>query len=112
MRAAGKNQERARTYLPVKLLSYSISSSFSCIIVRSVSMLLHSKFSIRSFKASSSFRIFLELSSVGLSAFSSSVGVDINVMLSVDMIVAIVCWISLSYDSKLSIAFCTLSMSV
>ena len=97
----------------LELLRFSISSSFSCIIVKSVSsMLSHSKLSIRSSNASSLCRMFSELCSMGLSACSTSISMDIKVMLSVVVMVVVVCWNSLSCDSNLLIAFCALSRSV
>ena len=54
-------------------------------------MLLHSKLSIHSSKASSSCRMFSKLSSIGLSACSSLVGMDIKVMLLVDVMLVVVC---------------------
>ena len=75
----------------LELLDSSISSLFNCIIVKSVlSMLSHSKISVRSSRASSSWRIFLKLSSIGLSASSPSVSTFITVMLSVDVMMMMV----------------------
>ena len=77
----------------LELLSSSISSLVNCIIVKSVSsMLSHSKFSIRSSRASSSWSKSSKLSSIGLSANSPSVSTFITVQLSDDvMVVVVVC---------------------
>ena len=105
-RTSGKRFLLVKNSVTLELLSSSISSSFICIVIISVSMLLHSTFSIRSFKVSGSIRIFSKSKKMRLSAFSSSVSMDVSVLLSAGIIV------SLLFDSSLSITYCTLSMSV